>query len=524
MTQAPALLLNVDDDDAARYVNTRILRLAGFEVIEAANGATAKRLIHERAPALVLLDVKLPDINGRELAAQIKSDPATAQIVVLQTSASHVEMRHRVASLEAGADGYLVAPIEAEELVAHVRALLRMRKAEHERQKALEALKEADRRKDEFLAMLAHELRNPLAPIRNAVEILQLSGDRMVHERARELIRRQVAHLARLVDDLLEVSRITQRKVVLQRRVVSLRSIVDSAVEVARPLLDAHHHTLAVRLPEDDLWLDVDSVRLSQVIGNLLHNAAKFTPPAGAVALDAVRKGDVLEICVTDNGVGIAPGLLSSVFELFSQADRSLERSQGGLGIGLSLVKGLVEMHGGTVSAQSAGVGQGSRFTIHLPLERLLAAGPPAARTRPEPRRAVRRILVVEDNLDSAEAMQLLLSEMGHEVAIVNDGREAVDVARGFAPEIVLLDIGLPGMDGYALARALRSMPETLGARMIAVSGYGQQKDRALSQAAGFDNHLVKPVDPARLADVINAAPAVTSSGGTATARPAGAS
>jgi signal transduction histidine kinase len=524
VTPAGTLLLNVDDDDAARYVKTRILRAAGFEVIEAANGATARRLIHERSPALVLLDVKLPDINGRELASQIKSDPATAQIVVLQTSASHVEMRHRVASLEAGADGYLVAPIEPEELVAHVRALLRMRTAEAERQKALEALKEADRRKDEFLAMLAHELRNPLAPIRNAVEILQLSEDRAVHERARELIRRQVAHMARLVDDLLEVSRITQRKVVLQRRVVSLRSIVDSAVEVARPLLDAHRHTLAVCVPEGDLWLEVDAVRLSQVIGNLLHNAAKFTPPGGAVSLTAVRRGDALEIGVADDGVGISPELLSSVFELFSQADRSLERSQGGLGIGLSLVKGLVEMHGGTVSAESAGVGQGSRFTIHLPLGRLLATGPPAASSRPQALAAVRRILVVEDNLDSAEAMQMLLREMGHEVAIVNHGHEAVDVARAFAPEIILLDIGLPGMDGYALARELRSMPETGAARMVAVSGYGQQKDRARSQAAGFDMHLVKPVDPARLADVINAAPGVTSFAGTATARPAGAS
>jgi signal transduction histidine kinase len=504
LTMAAPVLLNVDDDDAARYVKSRILKLAGFEVLEAADGAGALRMIREHSPELVLLDVRLPDINGRELCAQIKGEPATAQILVLQTSATHIDMKHRVASLDAGADGYLVAPMEPEELVAQVRALLRMRHAERERQKALDALREADRRKDEFLAMLAHELRNPLAPIRNAVEILRVSSDRDVRERARELIGRQVQHMVRLVDDLLEVSRLTQRKVVLQRRIVALGTILDTAVEVVRPALEVNDQTLVVSAPEQPVWLDVDAVRLSQVVGNLLNNAAKFTPRGGRIALEAALGADMLEILVSDNGVGIPAEMLPTVFELFSQADRSLERSQGGLGIGLSLVKGLVEMHGGTVAADSPGPGKGSVFTVRLPLAKLLAKAPGDALPKRAVSPAPRRILVVEDNVDSAEAMLLLLKGMGHDVTVVSDGNEAVEVARRLQPEVILLDIGLPGMDGYALARRLRGMPETRAAHLIAVSGYGQQKDRARSREAGFQMHLVKPVDPARLAEAIH--------------------
>ena len=501
-----ALLLNVDDDDGARYVKTRILKMAGFKVIEAASGAEARNLVHERAPDLVLLDVRLPDMDGRDLCMEIKRDPATAQIVVLQTSATHVEMRHRVESLDAGADGYIIAPMEPDELVAHVRALLRMRRAESERQAALEELREADRRKDEFLAMLAHELRNPLAPIRNAVQIL-LSEDPAVREKARLMIGRQVKHIARLVDDLLEVSRITQRKVALQSAVVRLGAVLDSALEVARPFMQEKRQALTLSVEPGELWLDVDAVRLSQVIGNLLHNASKFTPPGGAIELAVRVREDVLEIVVADNGEGITADVLPKVFDLFTQADRTLERTQGGLGIGLSLVKGLVAMHGGTVKAESAGRGQGSRFTIRLPLARLRAAGPS---TEPPQEangsRQLHRILLVEDNMDAAESLKLLLQQLGHEVLVENDGLEAVRAARSFAPDVVLLDIGLPGMDGYQIASALRAIPETRSARLIAVSGYGQAKDRQLSADAGFHMHLVKPVDPSRLLEAIDAA------------------
>ncbi|HUP31181.1 MAG TPA: response regulator, partial [Usitatibacter sp.] len=266
MTVHQPLILNVDDNDTLRYVKSRILRQAGFEVAEAATGAEALARLAERSPALVLLDVKLPDMNGRSICAEIKSHADTSSIVVLQTSASHIESRHRVLSYEAGADGYLVEPIEPEELVAHVRALLRMRQAENERQAALEDLREADRRKDEFLAMLAHELRNPLAPIRNAVEILRLKPDESTQARARELIGRQTEHLARLVDDLLDMSRIATGKVTLQRSVVELSALVDAAVEAAASLTQAHGQQLSVARLERVTWVEVDPVRIQQVI------------------------------------------------------------------------------------------------------------------------------------------------------------------------------------------------------------------------------------------------------------------
>jgi signal transduction histidine kinase len=498
------LILNVDDDDAARYVKSRILKLAGFEVIEAATGTAALEYARERNPGLVLLDVKLPDLNGRDVCVIIKQEPALQGTVVLLTSASHIEMHHRVAALEAGADGYLVEPMEPEELVANVRALLRMRKAERERQAALEALQEADRRKDEFLAMLAHELRNPLAPIRNAVEILRRTDDRETTARARELIGRQAAHLARLVDDLMEVSRITQGKLVLQRSRVSLATLVESALEVARPFVEKNGQRLEVAVPAGEVWLDVDPVRMAQVIANILHNASKFTPEGGRIQLAASREPEGVRISIRDDGMGIPSGLLGSVFDLFQQGERPLDRSQGGLGIGLSLVKGLVEMHGGNVVARSEGAGRGSEFVIELPNEVLAEGGPTPAATMRAAARTARRVLVVEDNADAAEAMRMLLAQLGHHVASAANGREALEVARAFRPDVVLLDIGLPGLDGYEVARKLRSCDETRSARVIAVTGYGQPSDRERSSAAGFDHHLVKPVDPAKLAEAIN--------------------
>ena len=500
------LILNVDDTVASRYAKTRILRAAGFNVIEAGSGGEALALVAERKPTLVLLDVKLPDISGREVAARLKSDASTAQVLILQTSASHVDLRNRVASLEAGADGYLVEPIEPEELVAIVRALLRLRQAEDERQAALEALREADRRKDEFLAMLAHELRNPLAPVLAAVEILK-TDDPAIRERARTMVGRQVRHLARLVDDLLEVSRITQRKVVLRPAVVTVREIVDAAVETVRPLADAGRVVLQVEPVAPDLHIEADPVRLTQVVGNLLNNAIKFSAAGNGVHLSARAEDEAIEIVVTDQGAGIAADVLPHVFDLFTQGERSLERTQGGLGIGLSLVKGLVEMHGGAVFASSDGPGRGSRFVVRLPssLRReapVRAAPKPMASDRPQ------RILVVEDNLDAAEAMKMLLTADGHDVTVINDGAVAIDAARTLKPETILLDIGLPGLNGYDLAAQLRTNPETRGARLIAVSGYGQQRDVERSSAAGFDLHLVKPVDPSRLRAALRTVPA----------------
>ncbi len=502
------LILIVDDNHAARYVKTRLLRLAGFEVVEAADGEAAVEMMRSHSPELVVLDVRLPDIDGRELAAFVKADPTLASIVVLQTSAFHTEARDRIAALQAGADGYLVEPIEPEELVANVRALLRMRRAEGERQVALEALQEADRRKDEFLAMLAHELRNPLAPIRNAVHILSLSGDSAVRARALLLIGRQVVHLARLVDDLLDVSRITQRKIVLQRSRVSLSAVLDSAIELAAPHIAERGQSFRMSKPDDEVWLDADGMRLSQVVGNLLNNASKFTPRAGVLALDVTRSAETLRIVVADNGKGISQEFLPAVFELFSQGETSLDRASGGLGIGLSLVKGLVELHGGCVSAHSPGegAGKGSSFVIELPLAGLEVGMPGPQASRAHCSTSTRRVLVVEDNLDAAEAMAMLLRELGHEVAVVNDGRQAVEAARVFRPDTILLDLGLPGVDGFELAQRFRTLPETSRARVIAVTGYGQAADRARTKASGFDLHLVKPVDPDNLSRALSEA------------------
>jgi signal transduction histidine kinase len=503
----PALILNVEDNGPKRYLKTRALAGAGFEVLEAADAATARALVRERRPDLVLLDVRLPDGDGRDLCAWIKGSEETAQIAVIQTSALLVDSHERVASLDAGADGYLAEPLEPGELIAHVRALLRVREAERERQAAMAALQEADRRKDEFLAMLAHELRNPLAPIRNAVEILK-SEDPALRERARTIVSRQVSHLARLVDDLLEVSRITQRKVVVKRAPVTLRSVIDSAIETARPFVDANRHALAVSIPDEDVWLEIDAVRIAQAIGNLLNNAAKFTPRGGRIRLGARLDGAEVEIEVVDNGTGIAPELLGSVFDLFTQDDRSLERSQGGLGIGLSLVRGMVELHGGSVHAESAGRDQGSRFAVRLPLATAAARAPrrPPASAARTPRERRKRILVVEDHADCAETLRMVLQDEGHEVSVFDDGLEALACAREWRPEVVLLDLGLPGMDGYELAARLRALPELSETPLIAVSGYGQQRDRDRCAAAGFDLHLTKPVEPARLAEALESA------------------
>jgi two-component system, sensor histidine kinase len=500
-----SLILNVDDDDAARYVKSRILKLAGFQVLEAGTGAGALDIVRERAPGLVLLDVKLPDINGRDVCGMIKRDPGMSGVVVLLTSATHIDMRHRVLALDAGADGYLVAPMEPEELVANVRALLRMRKAERERQAAMEALQEADRRKDQFLAMLAHELRNPLAPIRNAVEIMRRSEDRQTHARAREVIGRQAEHLARLVDDLLEMSRITQGKVVLQRKPVTLASLVEAAVEVARPFVDKSAQQLEVHLPAAPIWLEVDPVRMSQVIGNVLHNASKFTPAGGRIALAAHHDADGVEIAITDDGMGIPKELLSSVFDLFSQADRSLDRAQGGLGIGLSVVKRLVEMHGGSVAVASLGPGQGSRFEVRLP-----SAVPVAGRPRDDHSLDATaspgdgsHLLIADDNRDSADSMAMMLGLLGYRTTVVYDGDEALQAAAALRPRVAILDIGMPRVSGHEVARRLRSEPWAQGMKLIALSGWGRDDDRRKTADAGFDHHLVKPLDLHELAALL---------------------
>jgi PAS domain S-box-containing protein len=365
-----------------------------------------------------------------------------------------------------------------------------------ERVKAELALREADRRKDEFLATLAHELRNPLAPIMNAVPLL--GGEPATRLNARSIIDRQVRHLARLVDDLLDVSRITLGRINLRRERAAIAVIVNHAVEASRPLIESSGHVLTVQLPDGALEVNADVVRMAQAILNLLNNAAKYTPSGGRIELTVSALGSEALICVSDSGVGIPGAMLPRIFELFAQVDHNLEHTQGGLGIGLTLANRLVRLHGGTLTAHSEGLGHGSRFEIRLPLAAPAAAparpveapAPPAAAPR------TRRVLVVDDNVDAAESLSLLLQADGHQTELAHDGLAAVAAIGRFAPDIVLLDIGLPGLNGYEAAMRMRSQG---GARptLVALTGWGQPQDRVRAAQAGFDLHLTKPVDPA---------------------------
>ncbi|MDR5801412.1 response regulator [Caballeronia sp. LZ001] len=614
------LILNVDDNDGARYAKTRILSRAGFNVIEAATGTTALERVRAESPDLVLLDVKLPDINGLEVCRLIKASPETAGTLVLQTSAAAVHSLDRIRGLEGGADSYLTEPVEPAELIAHVRALLRVRLAESalreseerfrqlaeniddifwmldpatnqllyvspayarlwdtrqgaplptpgvdhwsnevhpldrehvgaayrelaahgtpyqeefrvtgaeggprwmaerafpirgvggrpdriagvvndisERKAAEMLLRDADRRKDEFLAMLAHELRNPLAPIQNAVDLLdpKRKPSPQHFETVRTIIDRQVRHLSRLVDDLLDVARITQGKITLRQEAVDVAMAIEAAIETAQPALQRKRHTLTTKLGDLPLFIVGDSVRIAQVFGNLLSNASKYSVEEGEIEIETARVGDQARISVRDKGIGIAADVLPHIFDLFVQSETSLERSEGGLGIGLPLARTLVELQGGRIEAYSAGLQQGSEFVVWLPL----ACGPQAV---PVPRVEIapgssggRRVLLVDDSVDAATAMGLLLEADGYDVRVVHDATAALEISETFAPQIVLLDIGLPGMDGFRLACEMRKRPATADALLIAVTGYGQAHDRQRSKEAGFDHHLVKPV------------------------------
>lgn len=366
-----------------------------------------------------------------------------------------------------------------------------------ERKRAEKVLREADRRKDEFIALLAHELRNPLAPIRNGLQVMRVgSGDANAVNQARAMMERQLAHMVRLIDDLLDVSRISRGKMALRRSRLTLADVIGSAVETARPLIEAGGHGLTVSLPPAPIFLDADLTRLAQVFGNLLSNSARYTPAGGQIRLHAEQRGEYAFVSVRDNGVGIPSEALESVFEIFSQVDRTIERSSGGLGIGLALVKGLVEMHGGSVTAESPGRGMGSTFTVQLPV----LGTPPVSETgnrasEVEPEHGPgRRILVVDDNRDSAASMALMLSLVGNEVRIAHDGLQAVQAAETFQPHVILMDVGMPALNGYEAARRIRERPWGQSILIIAVTGWGQEGDRAQSKEAGCNGHLVKPV------------------------------
>jgi signal transduction histidine kinase/ActR/RegA family two-component response regulator len=363
-----------------------------------------------------------------------------------------------------------------------------------------EALAEQDRRKDEFLATLAHELRNPLAPVRNATHILRARMPSAPElQWARDVIERQVTQMARLIDDLMDVARITRGTIELRRAHVALEEVVRIAIETSRPTIDASGHDLQVQMPAETLYLDADLIRLAQVFANLLNNAAKYTRPGGRIAVTAERHGDAAALTVQDSGIGIPAEMLAQVFEPFTQLDRSLERARGGLGIGLALAKRLVELHGGEIRAQSAGPGQGSRFVVRLPLssqqnvpQSVAAAGPAQAVGR-------KRLLVADDNHDAATSLGILLNDAGYDVRIVADGGQALEMAAQFRPDIALLDIGMPRLNGYDVARQIRAQPWGREVLLVALTGWGGAEHRQQTAQAGFDHHLTKPVDPAAL-------------------------
>jgi PAS domain S-box-containing protein len=403
-------------------------------------------------------------------------------------------------------------PIETDEGVLALSAIVDIterKRLEGELRLRLEELAVADRQKDEFLATLAHELRNPLAPIRNAMQLLKLpSATDKMRQRAQEMVDRQLHHMVRLIDDLLDVSRIITGRIELRKEHFDLSAALTRAVETAEPLLEARGHVLTVRMPPEPVTIHADLVRLSQIISNLLTNAAKYTPKPSQISLSAEQHGGEVLLRVQDQGAGIEEHMLDHIFELFVQADTAFTRAQGGLGIGLTLVKRLVELHGGAVTASSAGLGQGSEFIVRLPVE---SAARGLARAEPDGENSAalgaevreRRVLIVDDNVDAAESIAMLLEASGFSVRCVYDGLSALSVASVFLPDVIVLDIGLPDISGHEVARRLRAQPDFERTPIVAVTGYGQQSDVARSRAAGINFHMTKPVDPGALQAVL---------------------
>ena len=436
-----------------------------------------EQALHDREDAM----------TDRENAARLREDAAGLREAAQRVTDEAQQLKARNSELRDANEHLILATLAADELT--------------------EAAALARRRQDEFLAMLAHELRNPLAPIRGAAALLVRvdSTDPML-PLIRKVIQRQVEHMARLIDDLLDVSRVTQGKVTLQRQPTAVTEFVDHAVETCRELIDARHQQLTLDIPVTPLYVDGDPVRLAQILGNLLHNASKYTQAGGAITVSVQRHRDTVVIRVTDNGVGILAELLPHIFELFTQDDRSLSRTETGLGIGLTVARSMVELHGGTVDAHSGGLGQGSEFIVTLPciehvVERALAkpAGAATAAT-------AARILLIDDNADAGEILAMLLRASGHEVETALDGPRALKFFAQVRPQVVLCDIAMPGMDGYQIAAQMRERCQGPMPVMIALTGYGDSQNRDRALAAGFDHHVVKPADPEALLRLIESA------------------
>jgi signal transduction histidine kinase len=518
----PVHYLLVDDLEENLLALEALLRRDGLVLLKARSGPDALELLLKYDMALALVDVQMPGMDGFELAEFIRGTERTRRVPIIFLTAGSPDPQRRFRGYEAGAVDFIRKPIEPDilrskadvffELYRQRQEVARQRDELHaatdENVRLLNESREADRRKDEFLATLAHELRNPLAPIRSAVEIMRAQGLEDPNlEWAREVIERQVSNMARLVDELLDVSRITTGKLVLRRQPTELATVISRAVEASQSLIDDKRHRLEIDLSGPPIMLDVDEVRLTQVFSNLLTNAAKYTDPGGSLRVLARVLGGEVIIDVEDSGVGIQKEMLTEVFRLFAQVDRSLDNAQGGLGVGLALVRRLVELHGGSVNADSAGPGCGSTFTVRLPVSCTTNSNPDIRFTplRPStaPAQATHRILVVDDNADGAISLAMLLKYMGHKTMIAHTGPEGLAIARSFRPEIVFLDIGLPGMNGYELSRAIRSEPEIAVAKLVALTGWGTDEDKRRAAEAGFDFHVTKPADAATLAKIL---------------------
>jgi signal transduction histidine kinase/CheY-like chemotaxis protein len=466
--------------------------------------------IQAGAAAALVPEEALTSDGSEQLARLLSTQPPWSDLpllVLARQGADSAELGEAVRML--GNVTLLERPVRIATLVSALQTAMRARDRQYqirgylaERANTEESLRAADQRKDEFLATLGHELRNPLAPLLTGLHLLQLTAlNDPVAVRACTVMERQISHLVRLVDDLLEVSRITRGVIDIQREPLDLCDIIRAAVETSRPGIASARHTLQVDLPATRLPISGDAVRLTQVFANLLNNAAKYTNAGGHIAVSARAEGDSVVIVVCDDGIGIDPDHLTSVFEMFTQVDRSNRRTQGGLGIGLTLVRSLVTMHGGIVSARSGGADRGSEFEVRLPLASPAPREAHALSSRPN--FTERRILIVDDNHDAADTLATLLTAYGATVSVAYSGREALATVATFAPEVTLLDIGMPGMDGYEVARRIRANGHHEDMLLIALTGWGQEKDRRRSRAAGINHHLVKPPDVARLQELM---------------------
>jgi PAS domain S-box-containing protein len=483
VSQAATGVVQVDPDGRIKVVNDKFCAMLGYDRAELL--------------ALTMRDITAPESMGVTRAALDKVGAGEAGVVVQK------QYRRRDGSLmwASSSVSAVRSPVQQfEGIVAIVVDISKDREVEESLRKLASDLSEADQRKSEFLATLAHELRNPLAPISTGLAVLKLGGDNAAAVgKIRAMMERQVAQMVRLIDDLLDVARISGGKIDLQKAVVDIKTVLAAAIETSQPFIEHGAHTLLVRQPDEPLLLHADPTRIAQVLSNLLNNAAKYTPLGGNIEVVVQRAGADVTVSITDNGVGIAAESLSTIFLMFNQVRHNLHRAQGGLGVGLSLVRRLVEMHGGAVTAVSAGAGAGSTFTVRLPLARDNSSAPAPEAVFAAAARRQLRLLVADDNVDAAQSLASMFALQGHMTRVAHSGKQAIDMARDFSPEVAFLDIGMPEMNGYETARAMRTLAGMEGSVLVALTGWGNESDRILSKQAGFDHHLTKPADGATI-------------------------